>query len=165
MELIVAVMLFLVSGTHHAPPIQEGAVKYDKLFTSKQKECLLKNLWHEARGETPSGILWVSQTTLNRVKDHKFPRNLCGVVYQKGAFSWNLTPLKDRRINPINNLEFKAYEKIKLIIQVTEVLYLLDIDITQGSLYYHTKGAQVYWAAHKQKINIVGNHIFYKDVK
>jgi len=165
MELIVAAMLFLVSGTHHAPPIQDGALKYGDLFTKKHKECLLKNLWHEARGETSSSILWVAQTTLNRVKDTKFPRNLCGVVYQKGAFSWNSTKLKYKKVKPTNNLEFRAYEKIKVIIQVTEVLYLLDIDITQGSLYYHTTGVQVYWAAHKQKINTVGNHIFYRDVK
>ena len=62
MELIVAVMLFLVSGTHHAPPVQEGATnqivdsKREFSITQKEIKCLEKNLWHESRGESLSGI-------------------------------------------------------------------------------------------------------------
>ena len=49
MELIVAVMLFLVSGTHHAPPIQESATdqvidsKREFSITKREIKCLEKN--------------------------------------------------------------------------------------------------------------------------
>ena len=45
MELVVAVMLFLVSGTHHAPPIQEGAInqpvdsKKEFSITKREVNC------------------------------------------------------------------------------------------------------------------------------
>ena len=70
MELIVAVMLFLVSGTHHAPPIQEGATiqtatqainkdidsKRDFSITQREIKCLEKNLWHESRNQGLPGV-------------------------------------------------------------------------------------------------------------
>lgn len=171
MELVVAVMLFLVSGTHHAPPIQEGATnqildsKREFSITQREVKCLEKNLWHEARGENFYGILWVAQTTVNRARDINFPHDLCSVVYQKGAFSWSSTDLRYKKVQAVNNIELKVYKQIKLILKVTEILNLIDIDIAQGSLYYHTINTQAYWAPSKIKTKTVGNHIFYRDVK
>ena len=50
-------MLFLVSGTHHAPPIQESAIdqvidsKREFSITQREVKCLEKNLWHESRNQ------------------------------------------------------------------------------------------------------------------
>ena len=91
MGLVVAAMLFLVSGTHHAPPAQEGALKYDSKrefnITQREVKCIEKNLWHEARGENLYGLMAVAKTTLNRTRMEGWPPDVCKVVYQHKQYS------------------------------------------------------------------------------
>ena len=60
MELIVAVMLFLVSGTHHAPPIQEGA--FNQIIDSKRERliAILTNNLVPCNGRFPTIIVMIS---------------------------------------------------------------------------------------------------------
>lgn len=51
-------------------------------------DCLTKNIYHEARGESELGWKAVAWTTLNRTQSGKFPSNVCAVVYQPHQFSW-----------------------------------------------------------------------------
>jgi N-acetylmuramoyl-L-alanine amidase len=43
---------------------------------------------HEAKGESLEGQIAVANVVLNRVKSNKFPNTVCGVVKQRGQFSW-----------------------------------------------------------------------------
>ena len=45
-----------------------------------QVECLAKNIYHEARGESTAGMFAVGFVTLNRVMDSRYPNTICGVV-------------------------------------------------------------------------------------
>lgn len=51
-------------------------------------DCLVRNVYFEARGEPEKGKLAVALVTLNRVDNPKYPKSICGVVYQKNQFSW-----------------------------------------------------------------------------
>ena len=49
---------------------------------TKQRECLARNIYFEARNEPFAGQFAVAMVTLNRVHDKQFPNTICKVVYQ-----------------------------------------------------------------------------------
>ncbi len=53
-----------------------------------QFDCLVRAVYHEARGEPVHGQQAVAKVILNRLKSPAFPNTLCAVVKQKGQFPW-----------------------------------------------------------------------------
>ena len=78
----------------------------------REVECLAKNMYHEARGESYQGMVAVAFVTLNRTVSEVFPSKVCDVVYQKNQrgcqFSWVCA-----RTIPRHDLHL--YDKIRAI--------------------------------------------------
>jgi spore germination cell wall hydrolase CwlJ-like protein len=55
-------------------------------FTSKDEDCLARNIYYEAGGESEEGKAAVGIVTINRVKDGRFARTICEVVHQRTVF-------------------------------------------------------------------------------
>lgn len=114
-------------------------------------DCLARNVYHEARGESYQGKIAVALVTLNRTEQAKFPKTICGVVYQKGQFSWT-----------------KNYSKIKMnAIQWEESkVAALDAYMNRNALgpflatYFHNKSINPGWKL--RKVAVIGGHTFYK---
>ena len=122
--------------------------KYD----SKQVECLTRVIYHESRAEGEKGMIAVAFTTLNRVKDSRFPKTICGVVFEKHQYSWTKhnPPIKEKG----------AYEEAKQI--ALEVIKGKHRDITKGSLYFNSNHSQPRGTICTIRIK---NHSFYKTIK
>ena len=169
MELIVAVMLFLVSGTHHAPPIQEGAInqpvdsKREFNITKREIKCLEKNLWHEARGENLYGLMAVAKTTLNRTRMEGWPPDVCKVVYQHKQYSWTLKSKKNQQIKLKNNIDKQSYSLVQLATQLSIAAEMMQIDFMNGATYYHTTSVNPAWGRKMEVVSVIGDHIFKKD--
>jgi spore germination cell wall hydrolase CwlJ-like protein len=56
-------------------------------LTDREKECLSRNIYHEAANEPVEGQVAVAVVTLNRANDPFYPDNVCDVVYQRGSYS------------------------------------------------------------------------------
>jgi hypothetical protein len=54
--------------------------------TSKDEECLARNIYYEAGGEPEEGKAAVGIVTVNRVKDGAFGKTICAVVNQRTMF-------------------------------------------------------------------------------
>lgn len=137
-------------------PIVVKAAKtapYSTLTLSKKEvECLARNVYFEARGEGPKGMLAVAFVTLNRLKARYQP-TVCGVVNQVGQFTWDRT------------LKVADWDDWKASVRVAGYAlnnYGLMADPTRGSLYYHEKTIEPVWAADYKQTLTIGNHIFYK---
>lgn len=50
--------------------------------------CMIENIYLEARGEDLKGKILVGSVVINRSKDKHYPSTICGVVYQPHQFSW-----------------------------------------------------------------------------
>ena len=114
-----------------------------------QLECLSKAAYFESKGESDAGMLAVIHTTLNRVKDARFPNTICGVVYQKSQFVWT-------KHNP-KVKEKEQYERAKRLAQ--EAVDGKHRDTSRGALYFNS--------LHKRPKGTVctvriGGHSFYK---
>ena len=117
--------------------------------------CLACNIYHEARNQPVKGQVAVAQVTKNRLSSEKFPDTLCKVVWQSKQFSWT----KDGRTDKV--YEPKSWElAYRIATAVTETK--LNLDMTDGAMFYHTKAVDPYWNR-KMKITVIfEDHIFYK---
>lgn len=118
------------------------------LFSEREIECLAKNIYFEARGESTRGKLAVAQVTINRMNDYRWPKTICQVVYQRGQFSWTTNKHK------ITN--------IALYTDIKELAYSVLNEPLENFPYTHFHNTQVQpnWK-YKRKTKI-GNHIFYQ---
>lgn len=116
------------------------------IYSLKDVECLALNIHFEARGESTLGQLAVAQVTINRSKDSRWPKSICGVVYQKNQFSWTSIKQKPILVN-------------KTI--ATTALYSNHPLKDFKAVYYHAYYVKPYWAKHFKYHITIGNHIFY----
>jgi N-acetylmuramoyl-L-alanine amidase len=50
--------------------------------------CLALNVYHEARDQPFIGQVAVAQVVMNRVRDDRYPDNVCDVVKQGPTYAW-----------------------------------------------------------------------------
>lgn len=125
-----------------------------------ERRCLALNVYHEARGEPPSGQLAVAHVVLNRVADEQFPDSICEVVHQGGEtlrggchFSWWCDGRSDE---PADR---RAWRRSRAVAE--QALSGRSVDPTGGALYYHATWVSPYWAAELQRGATIGRHVFY----
>lgn len=56
-------------------------------ISDKDIECLARNIFYEAGGESKEGKIAVGMVTMNRVQDPRYPKSVCEVVKQKTVVS------------------------------------------------------------------------------
>jgi spore germination cell wall hydrolase CwlJ-like protein len=130
--------------------------KQQVAMTAKELDCLAKNIYHEAGVEDRAGKVAVAQVTVNRLKEGRWGKDICKVVYAKSQFSWTLDK-KKRTAQPKGELwkqsvavaqEFQSGVRVKGL---------------EGSQYYHADYIRdPNWAKAKQVVKQIGQHIFYK---
>jgi len=106
-KIIVAVFALTVQGLGHAEETPKSfldnavEISRDQLdnwvqtiskpwitfkVTSRDEECLARNIYFEASGEPEEGKAAVGIVTINRVKDGGFGKTICAVVNQRTMF-------------------------------------------------------------------------------
>jgi len=153
LTLTVLLVLSLSFPSASSAPLQTINKQYKIKHTKKDVECLAKNIYFEARGESHKGKIAIGQVTLNRViHQSEFNKTICGVVYQKDQFSWT----NDRK-NPIkDHYQWEEAQHIaKGILQGK--LFLENFE----ALYFHANYTKPTWRNTKQYITTIGKHIFY----
>lgn len=123
------------------------------MATHEDVTCLAKNIYHEARGESFFGQLAVAQVTINRLTSGKFGKTLCDVVYAKHQFSW--TNKKQKQALVDKEAWVSAVKIAKSIIRNTNSIP--DLKAT----HYHANHVNPRWARYKEKVAVIGKHIFY----
>ena len=131
----------------------------------KEIDCLARNVYYEARGESKKGQLAVAQVTLNRVESGMFPDSICGVVNErymvKGRevcqFSWRCDPNANKNLlvsesNPIFQLAWLAirdYHKLSVV--------------THDTYWFHADYVRPAWRKFKERVAQIDDHIFYRQ--
>ena len=122
-------------------------------FHARNIECLARNVYYEARGEPKAGQYAVAEVTMNRKASPLFPKTVCGVVYQKEAFSWTL----------LEDLEPPAGDAWRRAVVVAEDVYYQRRPPTmQGVTHFHATYVKPDWSAERQRVARIGRHVFYR---
>jgi N-acetylmuramoyl-L-alanine amidase len=132
---------------------------YEGYEIGKQDECLIKNIYFEAKNESFEGKLAVAQVTINRVNSDKFPNTICNVVKQVRVlkkrkicqFSWYCMKPKKMVEDDDYNDSIKAAFYIKNGHTLEKV---------KTALFYHADYVNPKWKY--KRITTIGKHIFYK---
>ena len=114
--------------------------------------CLIKNVYHEARGEGVEGMQAIAAVTLNRAA--KTGKTVCNTVYARKQFSWANTA--KGRNKPMTGDTSVVYAVAAQAMSGTMQ------DITNGATHYHTKKVKPIWRKSLDKITVINNHIFYR---
>ena len=131
-------------------------------------DCLVEAVYHEARSENMISQIAVANVILQRVRDDRYPDEICEVVHQ--AKKW-----KGRIIR--NKCQFSYYcdgkaERMKDYASLVRAVNLSSLVLqgvmlykTMGATHYHAYYVRPYWAMKKRfkKLGRVGSHIFYID--
>ena len=133
--------------------------------------CLALNVYHESKNQSLIGQYAVAQVTLNRVKDERFPNNICDVVKQGLTYKWNPDiPIR-------NKCQFSWYCDGKsdtpkekdawdtAMMVANHVFYRKVDDLVDGATHYHADWMEKYpkWSKKYVKKVTIDQHIFYKQ--
>ena len=130
--------------------------------------CMATNIYHEAKNQPMVGQIAVAQVVMNRVKDSRYPNNVCDVIKQgltykngkvvlgKCQFSWYCDGKKD----DVNMKSEKWRNSLRYASMV--ITNRITLDVTEGATHYHATYVRPAWARTKTKTVRINRHIFYK---
>ena len=128
--------------------------------------CLALNIYFEARGEPDVFAMAApAHVVLNRVKDNRYPNDICAVVKQSKTyrgnpirnqcqFSWYCDGRSDRPLDR-NAFEFSVFIASLVLTGRSE-------DVTHGATHYHADYVNPQWAIVKTLTAKIGSHLFYR---
>jgi len=148
------IIIFLTFGGYSTPSdlYKTTFISQDDvidILSTKESECLAKALYFEARGESEEGINYVAKVILNRKDSDLYPDSICGVVNQKGQFTY------DHSLKPKDD---KVYNRMKSI----AITNIMKYRYNDGIMYYHNITVKPEWTKRMVMVTKIDNHIFYK---
>ena len=149
--IILSLFAMLIPTVSHQQPLTEQ--QEVAMDLGQQIECMAKNLYYEAAMEPFEGKLAVAQVTMNRTQSPQFPKTVCGVVYQKGQFSW-----VTEKVKGITNKY--AWEECVIVARKALTEHKLhDTIYKTKAMYYHNNKVNPPW--NLRYVARIGNHLFY----
>lgn len=114
--------------------------------------CLAGAIYFESKGEPLSGQLAVAEVIINRAKSGRFGSSICGVIKQRGQFSF----VRGGQIPAVaNNRDYRT------AVAVAQVALGDDwASPAPNALYFHARRVAPSWRM--QKVAAIGNHVFYR---
>ncbi len=134
-------------------------------LSASEKLCLTQAIYHEARGEGEAGQWAVANLIINRAMSHKFPKTLCGVVFQnadQGFHHCQFTFACDGRSDM--GTERAAWNRAaKMATVAFNEFQQGDTPgvVPNSALYYHTTSVNPGWSNKFRRVAAIGAHVFY----
>jgi spore germination cell wall hydrolase CwlJ-like protein len=130
----------------------------DLMQRARDLDCLTDAVYYEARGETKRGQQAVATVVLNRVKNPKFPKTVCGVVFQRAAGGCQFSFACDGSMR--RGREQDAWEDARRVAARALAGYVLR-DIGSAT-HFHTTDVAPQWGPRMLRVAQVGLHVFYR---
>jgi N-acetylmuramoyl-L-alanine amidase len=119
----------------------------------EETECLARAVYYESKGEPLAGQLTVAEVIINRAESGRFASTLCGVVRQRGQFSF----VRGGQI-PTPPTASRDWRTAVAIAQIA------TRDLADGAapraLFFHARHVSPRWR--HTRVATVGNHVFYR---
>jgi spore germination cell wall hydrolase CwlJ-like protein len=150
-------------ATATAPEAEPTARSLDALVSkmtddeplSRELECLAGAVYFESRGEPLAGQLAVAQVVVNRSESGTFPRDYCGVVYQRAQFSF----VRGQSMPHIDRGS-AAWDRAAAIARIAHQ-GLWDSD-AKDALYFHARSVRPSWSRMRIARATINSHVFYR---
>jgi len=120
---------------------------------SRELECLAAGIYFESKSEPLTGQLAVGEVIANRAASGRFADTYCGVLFQRGQFSF----VRGKSWPRIN----KQGKQWKTAVAIARIV---DRDLKDSAaskaLFFHAKRVRPGWRL--KRVATIGNHIFYR---
>ena len=118
-----------------------------------EQDCLATAVYFEAKGEPLRGQLAVAQVILNRIHSGRFPSSVCGVVKQRGQFSF------------VRRGHLPTAPRASAAWRTAVAIARKALDGTSerpaaNALFFHARSVSAGW--HAVRVAAIGNHFFYR---
>ncbi|NBO71116.1 MAG: hypothetical protein EBU66_04360 [Bacteroidetes bacterium] len=125
------------------------------LANNRELKCLADNIYYEAGNQSTKGKLAVAAVTINRVKNPRFPKSVCSVVYQRtrGTCQFSWTCMRKYTPNPVRYAESKKVAEKVLLSGANYGIFNNNV------LFYHADYVNPGW--NLRRVAKIGDHIFY----
>jgi N-acetylmuramoyl-L-alanine amidase len=121
--------------------------------SSREIECLAGAIYFESKSEPLAGQLAVGEVIANRAKSGRFASTFCGVVFQRGQFSF----VRGHSMPGIA----RAGAQWKTAVAVARIVSAkLSSSSAPRALFFHATRVSPQW--HATRVATIGNHIFYR---
>ena len=121
--------------------------------SSREIECLAGAIYFESKSEPLAGQLAVGEVIANRAKSGRFASTFCGVVFQRGQFSF----VRGHSMPGIA----RAGAQWKTAVAVANIVAAkLSSSAAPRALFFHATRVSPQWRA--TRVATIGNHIFYR---
>lgn len=118
----------------------------------RELHCLAVGVYYESKGEPLAGQLAVAEVILNRAGSGRFPRSVCGVLTQRGQFSFVRA---GQLPTPPANAQWRKAMAVAQVAQKD----LWDSPV-ENALFFHARYVSPRWK--RPRVGTVGNHVFYR---
>lgn len=118
-----------------------------------EERCLAGAIYFESKGESLAGQLAVARVVIARAQSGRFPKTLCGVVYQKSQFSF----VRGGGMPPISTSSTHWRTAVAISRIALNDSWKSPVE---GALFFHARHVSPGWRL--TRIGSVDNHIFYR---
>jgi spore germination cell wall hydrolase CwlJ-like protein len=149
----------IVASDDEAPSVRSLGELVEKISDlpsvelDEEMRCLATAVYYESKGEPLEGQLAVAQVILNRRDSGRFASSICGVVYQRGQFSFTWDGRPD---SPSNSAMWQTAKAIAMIAAADDWR-----EIVPDATHFHARRVAPGWNR-LQRVSAVGNHVFYR---
>ena len=120
---------------------------------SRELECLAAGIYFESKSEPLAGQLAVGQVIANRTESGRFAKTYCGVLFQRGQFSF----VRGHSWPHIS----KDSRQWQTAVAIAKIV---DQDLKESSvadaLFFHARRVHPGWRL--KRVASIGNHIFFR---
>lgn len=120
---------------------------------SRELECLAAGIYFESKSEPLAGQLAVGQVIANRAESGRFASTYCGVLFQRGQFSF----VRGHSWPSIN----KSGRQWQTAVAIAKIV---DQDLKDSkvgnALFFHARRVHPGWRL--KQVASIGNHVFYR---
>ncbi len=120
---------------------------------SRELECLATGIYFESKGEPLTGQLAVGQVIANRAQSGRFPSTYCGVLLQRGQFSFV-------RGGSLPSVPKSSKQWQTAVAMAKIVAQGLKDSAASNALFFHARYVSPRWRL--KRVAAIGNHIFYR---
>ena len=121
--------------------------------SSREIECLAGAIYFESKSEPLAGQLAVGEVIANRAKSGRFASTFCGVVFQRGQFSFV-------RGHSMPGIARGGAQWRTAVAVASIVAAKLSSSAAPRALFFHATRVSPQW--HATRVATIGNHIFYR---
>ena len=119
----------------------------------REQNCLASAIYFEAKGEPLDGQLAVARVILNRAQSGRFASTTCGVVFQRGQFSF----VRGGSMPAIAHTSSNWRTAVAIAKIAQDDLWE---STTDDALYFHARRVAPGWRM--ARVGAIGNHVFYR---